>query len=202
METPVGVMAKAPEPGRVMTRLGESIGMERAARFYVGCLGWVLARLRESPFRPVLFYDPPGAEDRLRTLYGLDDDFPMVAQSGADLGERMGRALKHLHERYSGPAILVGSDCPDLPLEYLERAGERLGKADLVLGPADDGGYYLVGTTRSSPGLFVDMTWSRPDVLKRTLRRACEQGMRVVLLPVWRDLDTLEDLVEPVGPPG
>lgn len=202
METPVGVMAKAPEPGRVMTRLGTSIGMERAARFYVGCLGWVLTRLREATPRLVLFYDPPEAEDRLRTLYGLDDDFPMVAQFGADLGERMARALTYLHERYSSPAILVGSDCPDVPLEYVERAGERLGDADLVLGPATDGGYYLVGTESPSPGLFEDMGWSRPDVLKRTLRRACAEGMRVVLLPVWRDLDTLEDLLAPVDPPG
>lgn len=201
METPVGVMAKAPEPGRVMTRLGESIGMERAARFYVGCLGWILTRLRESTSRLVLFYDPPGAEDRLRELYGLDPAFPMVAQSGSDLGERMARALEYLHHRYSGPAILVGSDCPDLPLEYLERAGERLGEADLVLGPAVDGGYYLVGMMEPSPGLFEEMTWSRPDVLKRTLRRACERGMRVVMLPVWRDLDTLADLLEPVDPP-
>lgn len=199
----VGVMAKFPEPGRVMTRLGETVGMKRAARFYAGCLGWLLERLRGSSFRVVLFFSPDDAEARFRELYGLDSDFPMVAQSGSDLGRRMHRALTYLHGEYDEPPVLIGSDAPDLPLEYLRRGAGHLvdEDADLVLGPARDGGYYLVGTARSSPSLFEGMTWSRSDVLKRTLRRACREGMRVTLTPMWRDIDTLEDLVDPPDPP-
>ncbi len=197
----VGMMAKVPEPGRVMTRLGDTVGMKRAAQFYAGCLGWMLERLRASRFRVVLFYAPDDAEDRLRSLYGLGSDFPMVAQSGSDLGQRMHRALDYLHGTYSEPPMLIGSDAPDLPLEYLRRGADRLGDVDLVLGPTRDGGYYLVGTTQPCPSLFEGMTWSRSDVLERTLRRACREGMRVMLTPMWRDIDTLEDLMDPLDPP-
>lgn len=194
MEIVVGVMAQAPRAGRVMTRLGEQIGMERAARFYAGCLGWVLLRLEEAGCRRVLFYDPPGSEARLRRLYDLPEHVDMVAQQGTDLGERMYRALSYLNAAYDGPRLLIGSDAPDLPLTLIRRAAARLDTVDLVLGPASDGGYYLVGMNQPREALFTGMTWSRPDVLKRTLKRACERGLHVSLLSVWRDLDTLDDL--------
>jgi len=194
MKPVVGLMARAPEPGRVMTRLGEQVGMLQAARFYAGCLAWWIVRTREGGFPLVWFYDPPGAERRLRRAYGRGGELELVPQSGNNLGVRMYRALEHLRDRYDRPGVLVGSDCPDLPLRDLARAGAWLSSKRVVLGPARDGGYYLVGTSRSTPRLFEGMEWSRSDVLARTLRRACGAGFSVGLLPVRRDLDTLEDL--------
>lgn len=192
----VGVLFKVPEEARVKTRLGERIGMRNAAELYALGLGWLFARMRRGQVRHVLFYDPPEKIDRLRELYGSFGEPDLVSQEGKDLGKRMQNALKYLRERFTDPPVLIGSDSPDLPLGRLKRAASALDENDLVLGPARDGGYYLIGTRRPIDPLFENISWSEPTVLETTLERARTHGLSVGLLDYWTDVDTLEDLIE------
>jgi len=92
-------------------------------------------------------------------------------------------------------ALALNSDGPTLPATYLQQAMEQLNRAEVVLGPSQDGGYYLIGLKRPQPGLFVDIEWSSERVTAQTLARAEAMGLRVALLPPWYDVDTAADLV-------
>jgi rSAM/selenodomain-associated transferase 1 len=120
-----------------------------------------------------------------------------LPQEGADLGERMANAFDFSFAAGYGPVLLRGSDTPDLPASIIYEAQEALAreKADLVLGPAADGGYYLIGLSQPAPRLFEDIAWSTPGVLDATLQLATGMGLTVHLLPGWRDIDTPEDLL-------
>jgi rSAM/selenodomain-associated transferase 1 len=189
----VGLFAKHPEPGRVKTRLGEDVGMERAAQFYAESLAWMILRLDRSEFPFHLFFAPADREEKLEELYGGLEEVPLWAQRGNDLGERMLNAVRCLSDRSSGPVLIVGSDSPDLPMEYLRRAREALAEHDVVFGPAEDGGYYLVGMNEPQPALFEGMEWSHPDVLEESLQRARRASLETETLPVWTDYDRVED---------
>lgn len=190
----VGVFLKVPEKGRVKTRLGRDIGMQNAAAFFAVALGWLLGRLRRRGVRHILFYDPVGEEERLREMYGDFEDETLVPQTGSDLGERMRNALIHMGNRFREAPMLIGSDSPDIPLERIQRTASALRRNDLVLGPALDGGYYLIGTRRAARPLFENISWSEPTVLRTTLERARLGGLTTHLLEPWDDVDTLADL--------
>ncbi|MFB6226781.1 MAG: TIGR04282 family arsenosugar biosynthesis glycosyltransferase [bacterium] len=189
----VGVFVKVPEPGRVKTRLGEDIGMDRAASFYAGCTAWLLKRLEQSEFQTTVFFTPATERDKFRGMYEGLDSLTLEKQKGADLGERMFHALQYLSGQGSLP-LIIGSDTPLLPLEYLQDAVSLLKENDLVLGPAHDGGYYLVGMQNPTKAIFFNMEWSHSDVLQETLDRAKNQSLRTEVLPEWNDIDTLADL--------
>ncbi|HLO25494.1 MAG TPA: TIGR04282 family arsenosugar biosynthesis glycosyltransferase, partial [Geobacteraceae bacterium] len=120
-------------------------------------------------------------------------------QRGADLGERMASAFAELFAMGYGRVAIIGTDLPDLPLEYVEEAFRRLAnrKVDAVFGPAEDGGYYLIAMRKLHGGLFRDIPWSSGTVLARSLERAEEDGIRTALLPPWHDVDTAGDLYRP-----
>ncbi len=194
MDVVVGLFAKAPEPGRVKTRLGRDIGMQKAARFYAECLAWIILRLDRSEFNFRLFYTPLDCEDQFMEQYDLLEEVPCHPQEGENLGDRMLNAMRLLEQTQSGPNLIIGSDSPDLPMDYLQRALEALESHDLVFGPARDGGYYLVGMNEPQPVIFKDMEWSHSKVLEESLRRARRASLRTHTLPVWTDYDRAEDL--------
>lgn len=138
------------------------------------------------------FRDLAGAEN-----YGL--------QEGDDLGERMLRCMEELLRRGYQHIVVLGSDSPTLPLEFIDEAFRCLDQTDAVLGPAEDGGYYAVGCRRSDPRMFSGITWSSPDTRRQTEQAFDEAGFSVALLPPWYDVDTKAELarlaVEPVLPP-
>lgn len=173
--------------------------MREAAEFYAGSLGWMILRLEESDFPYRLFHAPPDGDDELLDRYDSLEAETCRPQSGEDLGERMLRALEELHREFERPMVLVGSDSPDLPLEVVHDATEALDDADVVLGPAEDGGYYLIGMREPQPAVFEGMEWSHPDVLEETLRRAGEAELDAATLRAWRDYDRLEDLLGSLG---
>jgi rSAM/selenodomain-associated transferase 1 len=191
----VGVFMKWPEVGAVKTRLGESIGMRNAAEFYAVCLGWFLRRLEAAELPFVIFYDPPDKAEDIRRFYRLDDDRTLVAQEGDDLGEKMYHALEWMDAEVDGPSVIVGSDSPDLPTEWIREGLDALTRCPMVLGPCQDGGYYLVGSDEPRYALFDGVDWSTSDVLKQTLSRARDCGFSPYMLPRWRDIDTVEDLM-------
>jgi len=131
----------------------------------------------------------------------------LVAQRGADLGARMAHLAAELLADGHRAALLIGSDLPTLPAAHLTEASRALapGAADLVLGPAEDGGYYLIGLARPAPALFEGIAWSTAGVLEATRARARGLGLREHLLPPWYDVDTpadLDRLRRDLGTPG
>lgn len=181
------VFAKAPLLGRVKSRLAAGIGEEAALAFYRETLSTVLARLDGGgPWRTRLAVTP----DEVMGDAGLwPTETPRVPQAGGDLGARMGRFLAEAEP--GGPVVIVGSDIPDITAAHLARAFETLGGHDLVLGPAKDGGYWLVGASRPPPAtLFDGVRWSTEHARADTLRNAA--GTAVALVDELEDVDDPE----------
>jgi rSAM/selenodomain-associated transferase 1 len=118
----------------------------------------------------------------------------LLDQQGEELGSRMAKAFVTLFARGYRQVSLVGTDVPSLPLTHYRDAVEALSRHDLVVGPAKDGGYYLIGMTKPHPELFTDIPWSTNQVLALTQQKATAAGLNNTLLPVWSDVDTLDDL--------
>jgi rSAM/selenodomain-associated transferase 1 len=187
------VFVKAPRPGAVKTRLVPALGRDDAARLYRLLADHVLEATTPGAgeYERLVFFDPPGALDEMRAwLPGLR----LVPQSGADLGERMSRALTHAIARGAGRAAVIGTDVPGLDRARVGQALDALDHADVTIGPSEDGGYYLLALARPCPDLFEGIEWSTPAVRALTLDRARSLGLRVHELPPLRDLDTPADL--------
>jgi rSAM/selenodomain-associated transferase 1 len=190
------IFAKEPSPGQVKTRLSPPLSPEAAAQLYHSFLQDILEEMARVPeVRLALAFSPPGSQDCFRGLAPPGAD--LFPQEGEDLGERMARAFARSFGAGFGPVLLRGSDVPDLPAALVSEAKEVLatGQAQLVLGPAADGGYYLVGLTEPQPCLFQGPAWSGSTVFTDTLRLARQLGLRVHFLPRWFDIDTYADLL-------
>ncbi len=188
-QTGIVVFAKPPVRGEVKTRLADTIGSEHAAKLasaflrdtwaQVQGLAWaesVLAttnveRLREFESRPHLVWP----------------------QGDGDLGQRVERVMSRGVEQW-GRAIGIGADTPGLPIRLLEQAREELEVADAVLGPADDGGFYLIGLRRCPEGLLRDLPWSQEQTFEQTKNRLEKSGLRTSILEPWFDVDRSVDL--------
>ena len=119
--------------------------------------------------------------------------FLLVPQANGDLGDRLSDFVTTQLVAGAASVVVLGSDSPTVPLEYVERAFAQLERADVVLGPATDGGYYLVGCARRVPPIFDRIDWGGPEVLSQTVARLADPSWRLALLPPWYDVDTLED---------
>jgi rSAM/selenodomain-associated transferase 1 len=191
----VAVMARAPGLGPVKSRLHQALTRDGATALY-RC--FLLDRLEAvaalAGVQPVLAFTPPEGRASLAAL--APPGFRLVAQRGADLGERLDNLLTGLLADGHGGALAIDSDSPTLPMSYVTDAVRCLaeGSADVVLGPCEDGGYYLVGLRAPQPQLFENMPWSTEQVLAVTLARARAMKLRTHLLPPWFDVDTERDL--------
>lgn len=187
------VFARAPVPGFTKTRLIPALGAEGAAALHARMLGHILAEGAAIPGTRELWCDSDTDHpliQRLATEWG----YRQLTQSGDDLGERMLRAL--LNEGISGfPAVLMGSDAPGLGREQIEAAVRELHRgADVVLIPALDGGYVLIGLSQPVPELFSGIIWGGAEVAAQTLGRCRELGLCSVVLDPCADIDRPEDL--------
>lgn len=188
-------MAKVPGATTVKSRLHPSITPERATELYRCFLLDRLDALAALPgIAPVVAFTPDDARSALEAL--APPGFALVPQRGADLGQRLANLLADLIGRGHPAAIAIDSDSPTLPLAYVLEAALTLEKdaADVVLGPCDDGGYYLIGVRAPQPLLFEGIPWSTERVTPVTLEKARGLGLRVHLLPSWFDVDTEADL--------
>lgn len=177
------IFARWPEAGRAKTRLIPALGAEGAAALYRCLLEHTVAEARVSGL-PIELRVTGGEPARFHDWLG--GDLRVADQGEGDLGARMARV--------DTPAILIGSDCPDCDAAMLRRAATALERVPAVLGPASDGGYYLLGMKRPMPFLFHDMAWSTDAVLPETLRRFALQGIAPAMLPELGDIDTPDDL--------
>lgn len=186
----LGVFLKYPEPGQVKTRLAEKMGADVAAACYREMAEMVLAQTAgDSAFRRIVFITP--GERILDFVRWLPDE-TFLPQRGPDLGARMADAIERLLAQGES-ALLIGTDVPDISAAVISEAYTLLHGHDLVIGPAADGGYYLIGMKQLYPSLFEGMAWSTPEVLPETLRRAERLSLTYALLPELVDIDTFED---------
>jgi uncharacterized protein len=187
----LAVIAKEPVAGTAKTRLAPELGQAGAARAAAAMLADTLAAVRQVGAAPWLCFTPPAARERLASAA---PGFGLLAQRGADLGDRLAACLQDLLAAGARRVAIVGADTPHLPPAVCRRAFELLGHADVVLGPALDGGYYLVAAKASRPELFAGVPMGTDVVLQATMARAARAGLRVALLPPLHDLDRVEDL--------
>ena len=187
------VFLKHPEPGAVKTRLAPALGAEVAAALYRALAEEVLMATvpRSGEYETLVFFDPPGAAKAMRAwLPGMR----LRPQCAGDLGARMTAAFARAFERGARRVAIIGTDAPAVTRETAAGALTALDEADVVVGPAEDGGYYLLALRAPCPELFENVAWSTPAVLEETLARAATAGLRVRQLRRLRDIDTLEDV--------
>jgi len=188
------VFVKYPTPGRVKTRLAEELGGERAAELYKHFVVDILDTLGDLDVKLKILFTPPNAEQEFRLWLG--DEYTYAAQDGEDLGQRMKKALGEAFADGFAKAIVVGSDSPDVPGDYVMESFSSLDSSDAVIGPTSDGGYYLIGFSKESflPEALEDIDWSTPKVLEQTVGKLETHGRKIHLLQQWYDVDTLADL--------
>ena len=193
MTTALLVFTKTPEPGESKTRLIPALGAARAAAAHeVLALRTLdtIAGLAEEEYE-VSLWSPVAHPvlDRWANQFGL----PLCLQAVGDLGRKMQQGLASVLDGGATQALLIGSDCPVITTEYIRQASAALQTSDLVLGPAEDGGYVLIGCKRSHSELFANISWGSDKVLTQTLEKAEQLMLRVTLLGMLWDVDRPED---------
>jgi rSAM/selenodomain-associated transferase 1 len=194
------IFSRYPRAGRVKTRLIPHLGSKGAAGLHTYLAEQTLARAREAAgLRPALLSLWYTGATRQQMTDWLGSALPLLPQQGKDLGERMDSAFQDAWAKGLQSAVLIGSDCPALTPALIVQALSELARHDLVLGPAMDGGYYLIGLHRDlAPGaqdsLFQDIDWGTDTVYRQTLARAAAAKLTTFTLRELNDIDRPEDL--------
>jgi len=188
------VFAKSPEPGRVKTRLIPDIGADAATSLYQELLKRTLTTCINSTFIEKQLWLSGDAEHSFFKAYKKEGSFKFKQQAGKDLGERMFHALESALSEYDY-ALIIGCDCPGLSTNDLKLATVMLeSDKDLVLGPAEDGGYYLIALKKNHIELFFDVEWGTDTVFSSTLLKAKELNLNTGLLMKRNDVDRVTDI--------
>jgi rSAM/selenodomain-associated transferase 1 len=188
------VMAKAPVAGEVKTRLVPPLSSEDAAELYRCLLLDMLDHVAVFDGADLyIAFDPPGAASLFQEI--APPGFFCFPQRGGDLGGRMHAIFEDMFGREYQRVAVIGSDLPVFPLNFMDDAFRALAESGrVVLGPSRDGGYYLIGLDRPEPEIFSDIRWGSDRVFETTRRKLSRIGIEPVLLPVWFDVDRVEDL--------
>lgn len=190
--TTLGMLAKYWQPGEVKTRLASAIGAEHAGQVYRAFVELMLARFQQVADCRVLAVTPVERVREFQQLAG--QAWRVVPQSSGDFGQRMEAFFEDRFRQGAQRVVLIGSDTPTLPSSYVAEAFVRLRTAPVVLGPADDGGYYLVGATNRVPPIFTEITWSTSLVWEQTVECLRAADCPFATLPPWYDIDDAESL--------
>ena len=189
----LGIFAKYWQPGQVKTRLARTIGQQPASRLHRLSLQVMLQRYRHLADRRILACWPA---DRLKAFADLaGSHWTVQPQSPGDLGQRMSHYFQQGFEQGATRIVLLGSDSPTLPDRYVRQALALLHEHPVVLGPAPDGGYYLVGAAGQVPPIFEGVDWSTPRVWRQTTELLSSAGLSYTALPPWYDVDEADDLI-------
>lgn len=190
--TLVMILAKVPELGKCKTRLAATIGDEKALTVYVELLQHTYRIADKAAADKVVFFTGPAHEFDMLDYYRFDKRM----QEGDSLGERMAHCFRYAFLAGYERALIMGSDCHQLDEEIVTEAVEALDANDFVIGPAEDGGYYLIGMKQMHEEIFQDKKWSTADVFLDTLIDMKATGLPYHLLPTLSDVDTEADLDE------
>ncbi len=189
----LGLFAKYWRPGGVKTRLAERIGAEQAADLQRAMLETLLARCASQGDQRVLAYFPAENKQDFACLAG--DHWRLAPQSSGDLGQRMQAFFAERFSAGASQVVLIGADSPTIPLAFIDQAFALLRDRDVVFGPAEDGGYYLLGLARLIPELFHDIAWSSSQVLQQSIEALNREQHSYSKLPSWYDVDRHDDLL-------
>jgi rSAM/selenodomain-associated transferase 1 len=190
------IMVKYPEVGKVKVRLAKSIGEEAATRLYRTFVQDTLSTVGALDIPYHIAVHPPESQEQLAEWLGTSQRY--IHQRGANLGERLLNGFTTMFEKKYRQVIALASDCPDLPIEILQAAVSSLQTHETVIGPAPDGGYYLIGFAHNNfiPKAFRNISWSTNTVFQETLLRIQSETNRVHVLPEWQDIDTKSALLD------
>jgi len=188
------ILLKYPEAGKVKTRLAKDVGDQRAAEIYSEMSKTIIDNVSESNgYETVIFFTPPEKENEIRNWL-RNKQCSITPQTGETLGNKIVNAFARVFSSGSDKAVIIGTDCIDVSSQTITQAINSLENVDVVLGPAEDGGYYLLGLNRPVPEIFQEIEWSTDRVLHQTLERLKEMKLSYELLKTLKDIDTLEDL--------
>jgi hypothetical protein len=185
---------KFPEPGKVKTRLAQAIGDEAASQLYICFVKDILDMLQASGLRLLFCYEP---QDKLKEFKEIfSDEFFYLPQKGRELGDKLKYCFGKVFSMGFQKAVVIGSDLPDLPLAFIQRSLALLAEVGIVIGPAKDGGYYLLAFDKSKyfAEIFERIPWSSDRVLEVTLKAIACRNQSFRLLDLWQDVDTIGDL--------
>ena len=190
------IFVKAPQPGKVKTRLGRSIGMDKSCEVYRQFGRDWIARLNQLGLPLLIFYAPQ--EERPSIQSWLGDSHHYYPQQGGDLGDRMTHAFSQGFELGFEHLMIFGSDSPDIPLDVIQQGIQKIQGDNIVVGPSNDGGYYSIGFSQKQwfPEIFENIEWSSESVYQSTIDILSQHHKSVMPLQVWFDVDTLDDLKE------
>ena len=195
MRKAILIFVKHPEPGRVKTRLAATLGTERAAEIYRQLVAEVFSRLPDNA-ELIACFDPPERRAEIGLwLSSIASGKPLhfFPQTSGNLGTRLERAFAETFARGFDRVAVIGTDCPEIDAAIFHETWTALDTSDVVLGPSEDGGYYLLALAAPCPSLFQKISWSTGRVLAETRARAAAENLRVHLLPMRCDVDTEED---------
>ena len=184
---------KYPEKGKVKTRLAKDIGKEKALLIYKKLVSKLLNQLDINNYDISIYYFPENKKNEVKKWINLPD-IEYLPQYGDNLGARMLNAFKDSVSLKYAKTVIIGTDCLEITNSLLSQSFDLLDDSDLVLGPATDGGYYLIGLKAVVETIFQDIHWSTEKVLKQTINKAKEIKLSYKLLDFNNDIDTLEDL--------
>ena len=185
---------KYPEEGKVKTRLAESLDSKFVVELYKNFILDLLNALDEIDADIRLCFTPKEAEEELKKMFS--EKYIYSSQIGKDLGQRLKNSFTEaFHDGYK-KVVVIGSDSPDLPIEFIKNAFSSLDKNDAVIGPATDGGYYLIGFRNDEylPSTFDEIEWSSKSVFVKTMKNLGKGGKITFILPAWSDVDRINDL--------
>ena len=185
----LGIFAKQPRAGNAKTRLAQATSADWARHVAEAFLEDTLDRFAQLSVCRTIIYSPGDAADYFSGL--SNGRYELVPQGDGDLGQRLQAFVDEAHRRKFTRIVAIGADSPTLPVEYVDQAFALLEEKDVIIGPAFDGGYYLIGCGLREMPLFVDIPWSSANVLAKTIERVTTQSL--ALLPPWYDVDSLDD---------
>ncbi|MGI9533604.1 MAG: TIGR04282 family arsenosugar biosynthesis glycosyltransferase [Thermodesulfobacteriota bacterium] len=190
------IFVKYPEPGHVKTRIGKVIGIEKAADLYCSLANYIVSSLVQSKdYNISVFFTPKDRIKNIKSWFqcGDIDYFP---QTGNSLGERISNAFEHSFSNGFNNTIIIGSDCIEINQEIVANAFKYLNDdSDCVVGPAHDGGYYLIGLkSKNYPFIFEDLMWSSDSVFDETMKKINYLNLNSIILEELNDIDNIDDL--------
>lgn len=183
----LALFAKHWTPGQAKTRLAAEVGLERAARIYRACLETTLQRLAAVGDRREVMFTPDDAAAEFRRL--APSAWHVTPQGAGDLGQRLAVHLRDAIQRGASGVVILGADSPTVPMPFIRGAWWGLETRPVVLGPADDGGYYLLAARSAELPIFADMPWGTSAVFDETVRRLAAANIDFHCLPRWYDID-------------
>jgi uncharacterized protein len=192
MKCGIIIMAKVPEAGKVKTRLQPFLTPEQSAEFANSLLQDTINKAKQAKNNLIIAYSPIERRDHFDSF--TNHNFMLLAQSGNNLGERMFNAFEFAFSQNLDSVVMIGTDSPTFPPDFVERAFGCLEQTDAVLGKTEDGGFYLIGLRKLNKRIFENVEWSSAQTCSKTKNNLEQIGFSLTELPVWYDVDVPEDL--------